>query len=141
MFVVNGLFFFFSSRRRHTRCALVTGVQTCALPISPLDDLKVGYFATAFEYDLSSLGLDFLIVDRPGYELRLLGRPGGEGRGINRWICCIARGRHRFAKQHAFQIEHPVCSQPRVRNPSPRGVPESTLSVVPKPRPPIAPTI
>src|SRR3546814_1297198 len=25
----------FSSRRRHTRCALVTGVQTCALPISP----------------------------------------------------------------------------------------------------------
>src|SRR3546814_9106919 len=27
------VFFFFSSRRRHTRCALVTGVQTCALPI------------------------------------------------------------------------------------------------------------
>src|SRR3546814_9518331 len=26
-------FFLFSSRRRHTRCALVTGVQTCALPI------------------------------------------------------------------------------------------------------------
>src|SRR3546814_28910 len=26
--------FFFASRRRHTRCALVTGVQTCALPIS-----------------------------------------------------------------------------------------------------------
>src|SRR3546814_8474489 len=30
--------FFFSSRRRHTRCALVTGVQTCALPI--LIDVK-----------------------------------------------------------------------------------------------------
>src|SRR3546814_16525845 len=28
------MFVFFSSRRRHTRCALVTGVQTCALPIS-----------------------------------------------------------------------------------------------------------
>src|SRR3546814_1661280 len=26
-------FVFFSSRRRHTRCALVTGVQTCALPV------------------------------------------------------------------------------------------------------------
>src|SRR3546814_14357953 len=25
--------FVFSSRRRHTRCALVTGVRTCALPI------------------------------------------------------------------------------------------------------------
>src|SRR3546814_7580076 len=42
------LFFFFSSRRRHTRCALVTGVQTCALPISmmsasALDARKIGY--------------------------------------------------------------------------------------------------
>src|SRR3546814_9170046 len=32
------LCFFFSSRRRHTRCALVTGVQTCALPISVLGE-------------------------------------------------------------------------------------------------------
>src|SRR6184192_4186193 len=32
-----GFFFFFSSRRRHTRCRLVTGVQTCALPISGRD--------------------------------------------------------------------------------------------------------
>src|SRR3546814_1058437 len=41
-----GCYFFFSSRRRHTRCALVTGVQTCALPIlidkiaDELDDLE-----------------------------------------------------------------------------------------------------
>src|SRR3546814_4743637 len=27
------MLFFLSSRRRHTRCALVTGVQTCSLPI------------------------------------------------------------------------------------------------------------
>ena len=27
------MFFFFSSRRRHTRLLTVTGVQTCALPI------------------------------------------------------------------------------------------------------------
>src|SRR3546814_1991457 len=32
--ILRVLCFFFSSRRRHTRCALVTGVQTCALPIS-----------------------------------------------------------------------------------------------------------
>src|SRR3546814_19654985 len=45
-FVFCKVFFFFSSRRRHTRCALVTGVQTCALPIcsgytehDPRDDL------------------------------------------------------------------------------------------------------
>src|SRR3546814_6211450 len=36
IFVFSMLFFFFSSRRRHTRCALVTGVQTCALPIYPI---------------------------------------------------------------------------------------------------------
>src|SRR3546814_13327440 len=34
MLVVSGCVFLFSSRRRQTRCALVTGVQTCALPIS-----------------------------------------------------------------------------------------------------------
>src|SRR3546814_2934082 len=34
--------FFFSSRRRHTRCALVTGVQTCALPIFRHTDLSDG---------------------------------------------------------------------------------------------------
>src|SRR3546814_8316288 len=32
-------FFFFSSRRWHTRCALVTGVQTCALPIYNLGNV------------------------------------------------------------------------------------------------------
>src|SRR3546814_6230863 len=32
------IYFFCSSRRRHTSCALVTGVQTCALPISNSDD-------------------------------------------------------------------------------------------------------
>src|SRR3546814_12178962 len=33
--IISSIMFFFSSRRRHTRCALVTGVQTCALPILP----------------------------------------------------------------------------------------------------------
>src|SRR3546814_9212715 len=37
------IFFLFSSRRRHTRCALVTGVQTCALPIcTPFAKLVLG---------------------------------------------------------------------------------------------------
>src|SRR3546814_5281461 len=38
--------FFFSSRRRHTRCALVTGVQTCALPISGDDPEREGLLDT-----------------------------------------------------------------------------------------------
>src|SRR3546814_10892957 len=42
--------FFFSSRRRHTRCALVTGVQTCALPIS---------------FSLSGMGLNSCFIRTP----------------------------------------------------------------------------
>src|SRR3546814_2999441 len=38
---------FFSSRRRHTRCALVTGVQTCALPICARVLLIAGPLALA----------------------------------------------------------------------------------------------
>src|SRR3546814_3495699 len=40
-------YFFFSSRRRHTRCALVTGVQTCALPILQLL-IDKGYHPLAY---------------------------------------------------------------------------------------------
>src|SRR3546814_912743 len=45
--VTRYLLFFFSSRRRHTRCALVTGVQTCALPISILITEFASNVATA----------------------------------------------------------------------------------------------
>src|SRR3546814_4883663 len=44
------LCFFFSSRRRHTSCALVTGVQTCALPISPRWSATVSQFPALFDF-------------------------------------------------------------------------------------------
>src|SRR3546814_2678953 len=43
------LLFFFSSRRRHTRCALVTGVQTCALPICDTARFTATNVAPLFE--------------------------------------------------------------------------------------------
>src|SRR3546814_10125043 len=43
-----GCLFFFSSRRRHTRCALVTGVQTCALPISSVVALAPEMFNAVY---------------------------------------------------------------------------------------------
>src|SRR3546814_6649315 len=53
------LCFFFSSRRRHTRCALVTGVQTCALPIL-LGHFLSDVFATSkFESSLLPRGVYF----------------------------------------------------------------------------------
>src|SRR3546814_14280333 len=65
---------FFSSRRRHTRCALVTGVQTCALPIlfRNLDAGEVchcqffGLFGGSFLYKAKR--------DRAVFEYRQMGK-------------------------------------------------------------------
>src|SRR3546814_5961905 len=62
-------FFFFSSRRRHTRCALVTGVQTCALPIYGQNcDFVV--LACKTDPDKGAKGISLILVeaDRPGFE-------------------------------------------------------------------------
>src|SRR3546814_9668281 len=76
--------FFFSSRRRHTRCALVTGVQTCALPIwvstgedmmSAFDDRERA-FETKFARDQDVL---FRITARRN---RLLGEWAAERMGL-----------------------------------------------------------
>src|SRR3546814_5830521 len=65
--------FFFSSRRRLTRCALVTGVQTCALPISVARELDV---ASGPGHLASSLRRSARIGGRlPRVSRRQLGRP------------------------------------------------------------------
>src|SRR3546814_20960668 len=63
-------FCFLSSRRRHTRCALVTGVQTCALPIfitMRFDRMDMPYQAhpSAGEYDCEKTDLVQTIIQRP----------------------------------------------------------------------------
>src|SRR3546814_1797492 len=55
--MIHSMYLFFSSRRRHTRCALVTGVQTCALPIlNSRDAVKLvgGYVKNALDLWLSA---------------------------------------------------------------------------------------
>src|SRR3546814_15126801 len=54
------MLFFFSSRRRHTRCALVTGVQTCALPIS---------LAQGWQVTIVSSDKDLMQLIEPGLDL------------------------------------------------------------------------
>src|SRR3546814_3974460 len=61
--------FFFSTRRRHTSCALVTGVQTCALPISEAqrDAALAGYegaIQTAFREVADALAVQGTISER-----------------------------------------------------------------------------
>src|SRR3546814_5492253 len=57
--------FFFSSRRRHTRCALVTGVQTCALPI-----YRQTIVALALAPDEQLTGAPVDIIEPDGDHLR-----------------------------------------------------------------------
>src|SRR3546814_7867058 len=71
----------FSSRGRHTRCALVTGVQTCALPIlTPRTTLlygaafgAVGIVMTGLAHDLHAIVIGFAFASlgfglfRPGF--------------------------------------------------------------------------
>src|SRR3546814_5232296 len=78
-------FVFFSSRRRHTRCALVTGVQTCALPICLAKKL-VGVFG---DDEPPTIGLT------PG---------GGEGRRHR-----ISAGGRKERGKVVRVLEQPVC--------------------------------
>src|SRR3546814_9126087 len=62
-FIYARIYFFCSSRRRHTSCALVTGVQTCALPI--------------FEIVIGQV-LEHLLHAFPGQRVLVAGLRGGE---------------------------------------------------------------
>src|SRR3546814_14368204 len=78
--------FFFSSRRRHTRCALVTGVQTCALPISRTAVSEAG--ATPMAQRVAVLGL---LNKRNGESRDITLKPGQAvrvGDGIVRLRAC-----------------------------------------------------
>src|SRR3546814_18046638 len=71
--------FFFSSRRRHTRCALVTGVQTCALPISfraanPSTDILLDATNVALAMDRQDVDVAIRYSDGqyPGFSVQRL---------------------------------------------------------------------
>src|SRR3546814_20949395 len=77
--------FFFSSRRRHTRCALVTGVQTCALPIFGVAASgRTPYTCAAIEQARAKGGLTIGIANQAGTpllelaEIALCAEPGAE---------------------------------------------------------------
>src|SRR3546814_5261734 len=72
--------FFFSSRRRHTRCALVTGVQTCALPI--LDARNIPG-CTYCHPQIASVGLTEAKAKEAGYDVKVGNFPFiGNGKAI-----------------------------------------------------------
>src|SRR3546814_1784788 len=67
--------FFFSSRRRHTRCALVTGVQTCALPISRRTGIM--------DEELPSRASGARAISHPEQKGQVYGLVTAESRGVS----------------------------------------------------------
>src|SRR3546814_17542109 len=111
--------FFFSSRRRHTRCALVTGVQTCALPISPLRSAGL----RARRHALREVG-----GEHEGDDHRRVGGIGpveeapGDGRGAARSEQrrvgkeCVSTCRSRSSPYH-YKTQTPRNTTPYITNP------------------------
>src|SRR3546814_17940018 len=102
------VFFFCSSRRRHTRCALVTGVQTCALPISS-SSVIVGGLACQADLPLRRSRVAFwpiisISTELPsparGMNTRLMLRgPRSEERRVGKE--CVSTCRSRWSPYHS----------------------------------------
>src|SRR3546814_567404 len=123
-------FFFFSSRRRHTRCALVTGVQTCALPIS-VDDIQhadAGMLTVAANPTSSAFWLPPFVASfrasRPGARIRLIDRIcdglGGQAATYPGDVMLseppidptsIEAQRYRLRCVAALPVGHPLCEE------------------------------
>src|SRR3546814_10795047 len=100
--------FFFSSRRRHTRCVLVTGVQTCALPISIV--------IISHERDLLNNVVDH-ILHLEGGKVTLYPRvPAASSARVSRseerrvGKECVSTCRSRWSPYHKKKKENQVCT-------------------------------
>src|SRR3546814_3733227 len=95
--------FFFSSRRRHTICALVTGVQTCALPIWAA---HVGVHADRGRLLVTAgahLREAAVVAQLPGHQAALQAVVAGlEGRSEERRVGkeCVSTCRSRWSQYH-----------------------------------------
>src|SRR3546814_9215703 len=91
--VTGSLIFFFSSRRRHTRCALVTGVQTCALPISHCEVVDLHQDASV------DLVVRYSLDSYPNlYGLCLFDENRSEERRVGKE--CVSTCRSRWSRYH-----------------------------------------
>src|SRR3546814_9647702 len=90
--------FFFSSRRRHTRCALVTGVQTCALPICLY--VLLGLYTMARPSAILELTWDRVDFERRLIDLNPAGRKQtrSEERRVGKE--CVSTCRSRWSPYH-----------------------------------------
>src|SRR3546814_6238199 len=98
--------FFFSSRRRHTSCALVTGVQTCALPIfGGILYVRNQLGALGSHHPVEILGdrrPRRLELGEPGKALAIVELALGETRSEERRVGneCVSTCRYRWSPYH-----------------------------------------
>src|SRR3546814_5542303 len=94
-------FFFFSSRRRHTRCALVTGVQTCALPILKIAPHRAIIVVEAVHPKIMDAGGDYFPV-RDAFIGHLQCPVARERRSEERRVGkeCVSTCRYRWSPYH-----------------------------------------
>src|SRR3546814_13059198 len=97
-FCVCFLFFFFSSRRRHTRCALVTGVQTCALPIL----IGVSHIRIIAALSTSAIMAPSSAIADPGQPVRRVALLDFSARSEERRVGkeCVSTCRSRWSPDH-----------------------------------------
>src|SRR3546814_5677847 len=96
--------FFFSSRRRHTRCALVTGVQTCALPILRADGGERGFRqAVVGDHRVAAGDIDAWMMEGVFQTHAEVGEEGGE-LGYRRHDLAPAGGAEREAPDPAVVL-------------------------------------
>src|SRR3546814_8350996 len=104
-------FVLFSSRRRHTRCALVTGVQTCALPILFFSTSNAGGAAPAWAdgagalqdaYDIEALKKLPIILTAQGGDYTTAVYPKLRARSEERRVgkACVSTCRSRWSPYH-----------------------------------------
>src|SRR3546814_16297548 len=104
--------FFFSSRRRHTRCALVTGVQTCALPICSMSAIRLPALCTVCSSGLS-YGLS-MVLRRLYRWLRRVSESRSEERRVG--TECVSTCRSRWsAYDHKKKQPQRYATDPRCR--------------------------
>ena len=100
---MGGWFFFFSSRRRHTRCADVTGVQTCALPI-------YGYYG---HYTLkeNGTGLDLNTPSVPNQSLKFILDYNGTTGEIDQRVAALISQSGGTVKLQLWEIGRASCRE------------------------------
>src|SRR3546814_2948268 len=100
--LITHIFFFFAGRRRHTRCALVTGVQTCALPISwPSDADRAPYLAALVASSWSAIAsarVTFGARRTPSSPSMTMFFPRSEERRVGKE--CVSTCRSRWSPYH-----------------------------------------